>query len=61
MNLGVRLMSLGAGLEEDLTDELGGDFDEFDEFGGDFVVFLRKKGVHLMSLGTGFGDTRVTV
>ena len=58
MNLGVRLMSLGVGLEQDLGDEFEGDFDEFDEFGGAFVVCLlllemrlRSLGVRLMSLG----------
>ena len=38
MSLGVRLMSLGVGLEQELGDEFGVDFDEFDEFGGAFVV-----------------------
>ena len=33
MSLGVRLMSLGVGLEQVLGDEFGGDFDELDEFG----------------------------
>ena len=50
MSLGVRLMSLGVGLEEELRDEFGGDFDEFDEFGGYFLVCLREKGLSLMSL-----------
>ena len=31
------LMSLGVGLEQELGDEFGVDFDEFDEFGGAFV------------------------
>ena len=44
-------MSLGVGLEEELGDEFGGDFDEFDEFGGHFLVCLREKKVCLMSLG----------
>ena len=34
MSLGLRLMSLAVGLEQELVDEFGGDFDEFDEFGG---------------------------
>ena len=51
MILGVRLVSLAVGLEEEFGDEFGGDFDEFDEFGGHFFVCLRKKGVCLMSLG----------
>ena len=44
-------MSLGVGLEQELRDEFGGDFDEFDEFGGQFLVCLREKGLSLMSLG----------
>ena len=44
MTLGVRLMSLGVGLEKELRDEFGGDFDEFDEFGGHFLVFAAKSG-----------------
>ena len=36
-------MSLGVGLEQELRDEFGGDFDEFDEFGGHFLVCLRQK------------------
>ena len=34
-------MSLGVGLEQELRDEFGGDFDEFDEFGGHSLVCLR--------------------
>ena len=41
----------GVGLEEELGDEFGSDFDEFDEFGGHFLVCLREKGLSLMSLG----------
>ena len=37
-------MSLGVGLEHELGDEFGVDFDEFDEFGGAFD-----------ELGLGFG------
>ena len=40
MSLEMFLMSLGVGLEEDVGDEFGVDFDEFDEFGGcGFCVF----------------------
>ena len=39
------------GLEQELRDEFGGDFDEFDEFGRHFLVCLREKGLSLMSLG----------
>ena len=41
---GVRLMSFGVGLKQDLGDEFGGDFDECEEFGGHFLVCLREKG-----------------
>ena len=41
---GVRLMSLAAGLEHELGDEFGGDFDEVDEFGGHFLVVAREGG-----------------
>ena len=34
------LVSLGAGLEQELGDEFEGDFDEFDEVGGAFAVCL---------------------
>ena len=44
-------MSLAVGLEQELGDEFGGDFDEFDEFGGHFLVCLREKAGRLMSLG----------
>ena len=44
MNLGVRLMSLGVGLEEDLTDEFGGDADEFDEFGVILLCLCERRG-----------------
>ena len=58
VSLGVRLMSLGVGLEEELGDELGGDFDEFDDSQGVFAeVFLGGRlmslGVLLLSLGMG--------
>ena len=43
MSLGVRLMSLVAGLQKELGDEFGSDLDEFDEFGGHFFVCLREK------------------
>ena len=33
MSLGVFLMTLGMGLEQEFGHELGVDFDEFDEFG----------------------------
>ena len=43
---GVRLMSLGVGLAQELGDEFRGDFDEFDEFGGRvccvFVAFIWR-------------------
>ena len=42
MNLGVRLMSLGVGLEQEVRKEFGRDFDEFDEFAGHFLVCLRR-------------------
>ena len=48
---GVFLMSLGVGLEQDLGNEFGVDFDEFDEFGGTCVVYLLRLEVCLMSLG----------
>ena len=37
MSLGVFLMSLGVGLEQELGDEFGVEFDEFDEFGVRFL------------------------
>ena len=37
MSLGVFLMSLGVGLEHELGDEFGVEFDEFDEFGVRFL------------------------
>ena len=40
MSLGVRLMSLGVRLRQELGDEFGGDFHEFDEFGGHFLVWF---------------------
>ena len=49
-------MSLGVGLEEELRDEFGGDFDEFDEFGGQFLVCSREKRLSLMSLGGAFDE-----
>ena len=39
------------GLEQELGDEFGGNFDEFDEFGGQVLVRLREKEARLMSLG----------
>ena len=51
MSLGVHLMILAVGLDEDLRDEFDGDLDEFDEFGGHFPVCWREKGACLMSLG----------
>ena len=51
LSLGVRLVTLGVGLEQELGDRFGGDFGEFDEFGGRFLVLLRSKGVRLVSLG----------
>ena len=51
MSLGVFLMSLGVGLEHELRDEFGVDFDEFDEFGGAFVVCLLRLEMRLMSWG----------
>ena len=51
MSLGVFLMSLGVGLEQDLGNEFGVDFDEFDEFGSTCVVYLLRLEVCLMSLG----------
>ena len=52
----------GVGLEQDLGNDFGVDFDEFDEFGGAFAVCLLRLelrlmslGVRLMSLGVGFG------
>ena len=38
-------MSLAVGLEEELADEFGGDFDEFAEFGGRFLVCLQETGL----------------
>ena len=32
------------GLEQDLGDEFGGDFDEFDEFGGHSLCVCDKRG-----------------
>ena len=61
MSLGVLLMSLGAGFEQELGDEFGGDFDEFDEFGGHFLVCLRQQnefdefGGAFDEFGRGFG------
>ena len=61
MSLGLRLMSLGVGLEKGLGGEFGGDFDEFDEFGGHFLVFSRKGGAFdefgaaFDEFGCGFG------
>ena len=49
MSLGVFLMSLGVGLDQDLGNEF--DFDEFDEFGGTCVVCLLRLEVRLMNLG----------
>ena len=40
MSLGVRSMTLGVGLEQQLGAEFGGDFSEFDEFVGAFAVCL---------------------
>ena len=51
MSLGVRLMSLGVGLKQELGDEFGCDFDEFDEFGGVFSVCFLHLEMRLMSLG----------
>ena len=48
MSLGVRLMTLAVGLEEELGNEFGREFDEFDEFGGHFLVCLLEKRVCLM-------------
>ena len=55
-------MSVGVGLEQELGDELGVDFDEFDEFGGAFSVCSLGLELRLMSLegafdefGRGFG------
>ena len=45
------LMSLGVGLERELGDEFGVDFDELDEFGGAVVVCLLHVEMRLMSLG----------
>ena len=42
---------LGVGLEPDLGNEFGVDFDEFDELGGTRVVYLLRLEVCLMSLG----------
>ena len=42
---GVVLMSLGVGLEQELGDEFGSDFDELGEFGVHFLVRLREKGM----------------
>ena len=44
MSLGVRLMILGVGLEQEFGDEFGGDFDELDEFGGSFPCVFASKG-----------------
>ena len=55
MSLGLRLMSLGAGLEQELGDEFGAYFDEFDEFGGHVLVFARKGGT-FDELGAAFDE-----
>ena len=54
MSLGVFLMSLCVGLDHELGDECGVDFDEFDEFGGALVVCLLHLEMRLMSLGVFF-------
>ena len=51
MSLGVLLMSLGAGFEQELGDEFGGDCDEFDEFGVISLCVCDKRGMCLMRLG----------
>ena len=53
VSLEMRLMSLGAGLEQELGNEFGGDFAEFDEFGGSFVVGLLHLEMSLVSFGGG--------
>ena len=51
MSLETVFMSLGVGLEQELGDEFGVDFDELDEFGGALVVWLLHLKMRLMSLG----------
>ena len=60
LSLGVRLMSLGVGLDQELGHEFEGDFDEFDEFWvcvccvfADFGGAFMSLEVHLMSLCVG--------
>ena len=58
MRLGVFLMSLGVGLEQELEHEFGVDFDEFDEFVGAFVAFgdaFDEFGDAFDEFGRGFG------
>ena len=58
MRLGVFLMSLGVGLEQELEDEFGVDF-EFDEFGGAFAAFgdaFDEFGDAFDEFGRGFGQ-----
>ena len=42
MSLGVSLMILAMGLDEDFRHEVDGDLDEFDEFAGHFLVCVRR-------------------
>ena len=44
MSLGVRLMTLAVGLEQEFGDEFGGDFDEFDEFGAISFCVWKNRG-----------------
>ena len=56
MSLGVRSMTLGVGLEQELGDEFGGDFSELDEFGGAFAVcfcFLHASARVRLCIGLG--------
>ena len=56
MSLGVSLMSLAVGSDEDFRHEFDGDFDEFDEFGGVFSVCSLSLETCLMSLGGAFDE-----
>ena len=48
-------MSLGVGLEQELGDGFGGDFDEFDEFGAAFSVCSLHLEMRSMNFGEWFG------
>ena len=56
MSLGVRLMTLAVGLEQEFGNEFGGDFDEFDEFGGSFPGVFARRGGAFDEFGGAFDD-----